>query len=74
MKITKVDYLFLFALAAFYLCFGLGVYGLLDNNEGLYAEMAREMLQTANYAVPHLNGVPYLEKPSSRPIANVPGC
>jgi 4-amino-4-deoxy-L-arabinose transferase-like glycosyltransferase len=34
-----------------------------DNNEGLYAEIAREMLTSGNYVVPHLNGVPYIEKP-----------
>jgi 4-amino-4-deoxy-L-arabinose transferase-like glycosyltransferase len=35
----------------------------LDNNEALYAEMAREMLESGSFGVPTLNGVPYLEKP-----------
>jgi 4-amino-4-deoxy-L-arabinose transferase-like glycosyltransferase len=47
------------------LCFlyGLGSSALRDNNEGLYAEIAREMLSTGDFIVPHLNGVPYIEKP-----------
>lgn len=46
-----------------YLFVGLGSYGLLDNNEGLYAEIAREMLAGGDWIIPHLNGVPYIEKP-----------
>jgi 4-amino-4-deoxy-L-arabinose transferase-like glycosyltransferase len=47
------------------LCFlyGLDSTALRDNNEGLYAEIAREMLSTGDFIVPHLNGVPYIEKP-----------
>jgi 4-amino-4-deoxy-L-arabinose transferase-like glycosyltransferase len=47
------------------LCFlyGLDSAALRDNNEGLYAEIAREMLSTGDFIVPHLNGVPYIEKP-----------
>lgn len=37
--------------------------GLLNNNEGLYAEVAREMLRGAGYLIPRLDGLPYLEKP-----------
>jgi 4-amino-4-deoxy-L-arabinose transferase-like glycosyltransferase len=46
-----------------YLFFGLGSYGLLDNNEGLYAEVAREMNETKSFIIPLLDYVPYLEKP-----------
>lgn len=42
---------------------GIGSYGLLDNNEGLYAEVAREMLASGDYVLPSLNGLPYFEKP-----------
>jgi 4-amino-4-deoxy-L-arabinose transferase-like glycosyltransferase len=48
---------------AFFFLYGLNAFPLRDNNEGLYAEIAREMLATGQYIVPHLNGVPYIEKP-----------
>ncbi len=45
-------------------CFyGLGSYPLLDHNEGMYAAIARDMLRSSNFIIPHVNGVPYLEKP-----------
>ena len=50
-------------LCVFTFMYGLGSYPLLDTNEGLYAEVAREMLDTGHYIIPHLLGVPYLEKP-----------
>lgn len=46
-----------------YLCIGLGAFGLLDNNEGLYAEIAREMAHGSSLVIPHVLGVPYMEKP-----------
>lgn len=50
-------------LVAAYLVFGLGSYGLLDNNEGLYGEIGRKMARGASLTIPHLIGEPYLEKP-----------
>lgn len=50
-------------LVSAYLVFGLGSYGLLDNNEGLYAEIGREMARGSSLFIPHLIGEPYLEKP-----------
>ena len=50
-------------LIAGYLFFGLGSYGLLDNNEGLYTEIAREMSRGSSLVIPHVNGLLYMEKP-----------
>src|SRR5438132_9692324 len=36
---------------------------LLDPDEGLYATVAQEMLSRGDWIIPHVNGLPYLEKP-----------
>jgi 4-amino-4-deoxy-L-arabinose transferase-like glycosyltransferase len=51
----------LVGLALFFL--RLGAPGLMDPDEGRYAEIAREMLLLRDWLIPHLNLVPYLEKP-----------
>ncbi len=43
--------------------FGLGRSGLGDPDEGRNAEAAREILVTRDWVTPHLDGVPYLDKP-----------
>lgn len=42
---------------------GIRSFGIQDNNEGIYAEIAREMNVRGDWVIPHLNGAPYLEKP-----------
>ncbi|MDA8107985.1 MAG: glycosyltransferase family 39 protein [Betaproteobacteria bacterium] len=61
--ISRIELVALAGLTGFYFLFALGAYGLLNDNEGLYAEIAREMAAGASLVAPHLNGVPYLEKP-----------
>jgi 4-amino-4-deoxy-L-arabinose transferase-like glycosyltransferase len=61
------DYAAVAFIGGLYLLYGLDAYGVLNNNEGLYAEMAREMLESGSFGVPTLNGVPYLEKPPLLP-------
>ena len=41
----------------------LGAPGLMDPDEGRYAEIAREFFVSRDWLIPHLNLVPYLEKP-----------
>jgi 4-amino-4-deoxy-L-arabinose transferase-like glycosyltransferase len=58
-----VDRAALAAVAGFFLLYGLGAYGILNDNESLYALAASHMLAQGSFGVPMLNGVPYIEKP-----------
>ena len=49
--------------AAFVFFAGLGDYPLLDPDEGRYAEIPREMVESGDYVTPRLNYVKYYEKP-----------
>src|SRR5947208_10552868 len=62
-SLAAAHYVAIALILAIYLLYGLGAYGILNDNEGLYAEGAREMLANGAFGVPTLNGVPYLEKP-----------
>lgn len=53
----------LLAIAIAGICFRIGVPPLIDPDEGRNAEVSREMAQGGDYVVPHLDGVPYLDKP-----------
>ena len=50
-------------LSGFLLFYRLGVRGLFEPDEGRYAEIPREMIARADWLTPHLNFVPYFEKP-----------
>jgi 4-amino-4-deoxy-L-arabinose transferase-like glycosyltransferase len=52
-------------LALIALCWGLGSYPLLEPDEGRNVEVAREMARSGDYVLPHLDGLPYLDKPAT---------
>ena len=62
-RAPAIEALALLGLACAVFFFHLGSYGLWEPDEARYAEIAREMLATRNFIVPHLNYVAYVEKP-----------
>ena len=53
----------LLGVAVVALGWNLGGHRLLDPDEGRNAEVAREMMVSNDYLVPHLDGLPYMDKP-----------
>ncbi|MGH8012029.1 MAG: ArnT family glycosyltransferase, partial [Candidatus Binataceae bacterium] len=60
---TACFFLIVAGLGGLIFFYNLGAYGLWEPDEARYAEIAREMLATHNFIVPHLNYVDYVEKP-----------
>jgi 4-amino-4-deoxy-L-arabinose transferase-like glycosyltransferase len=58
-----IAYLFVGVLASVVFVLHLGSPPLTSPNEGLYAEVAREMNETGDFVIPRANTVAYLEKP-----------
>lgn len=62
-RLGFIEYLLLFVVLFVSFYFGMSTYAIENINEGLYAEVPREMINLGNYIIPKLNFVPYIEKP-----------
>jgi len=60
---TRVDFLLLAGFCAFLFFYGISKFGLIGADEPRYAQVAREMLERADWITPTLGGRPWLEKP-----------
>ena len=57
-------YIFLLcAIAGFLFFYRLGIRGLAEPDEGRYAEVAREMLESGDWLIPRMNYIVHMEKP-----------
>ena len=62
-RISRLAFGLLWALALAALYAGSATVALKEPDEGRNAEVAREMIERGDFIVPHLNGMPYLDKP-----------
>lgn len=63
MRLPTLPILAPLCISAIYILTGIGSYGLLDNNEGLYGLIGLEMARGGSWIIPHVIGLPYMEKP-----------
>ena len=62
-RLATIHYIILGVLLFFACFYGMSSYAIFDLREGIFAEVAREMVATQSYIIPHLNFVPFLVKP-----------
>lgn len=60
---TKKDFWLVFLILTGLFTFALGLRPLATPDEGRYVEIPREMVERGDWLTPHLNGLPYFEKP-----------
>jgi 4-amino-4-deoxy-L-arabinose transferase-like glycosyltransferase len=60
---TTLHIVLILVLSYIFFFHNLGSYSLKEPDEGRYAEIPREMVETGDYVVPHLDYVRYFEKP-----------
>src|SRR5690242_4688689 len=63
-RAVRRTWILVLALATFGLCWGRG-YPLLEPDEGRNVEVAREMAREGDFVLPHLDDLPYLDKPAT---------
>lgn len=62
-RLANIHYIILAVLLLFACFYGMSSYAIFDLREGIFAEVAREMVATQSYLIPYLNYVPFLQKP-----------
>lgn len=62
-RLPNKEFLLVILLSVIVLAGWLGTRGLAEPDEGRFGEIAREMALQQDWLIPHLNGVPHLQKP-----------